>query len=137
MKPLDPHSIAKPGSPEHNEQVALFVWASFNFDKYPALRLLFAIPNGGERNIIVASNLKAEGCKSGVPDMFLPVARGNWHGLFIELKRRAGKGKVAGTPSDEQLKWISDLQDQGYGAVVCVGWESARDTLIKYLEWSN
>lgn len=134
MKPLDPYQIAIPGCDEHAEQVALFVWASQNFNKYPVLRKLFAIPNGGERNIKVASNLKAEGCKAGVPDTFLAVARAGKHGLFIELKRRASTGKAAGKPTPDQLQWKDWLHDEGYGVVVCVGWEQAKDALLLYLE---
>jgi hypothetical protein len=79
--------------------------------------------------------LKAEGVKDGVPDIFFPVPRGGWHGLFIELKRPESNGKRAGKATPEQLKWIAGLQKQGYGAVVCVGWEEARDTIIQYLNF--
>ena len=47
---------------------------------------MFHIPNGGSRNKLEASNLKKQGVKAGVPDLFLPVGRGSYHGLFIELK---------------------------------------------------
>lgn len=124
---MTPESLAKAGT-ERAEQVALFAWAALTASQYPELRLLFAIPNGGLRNKIVAANLKAEGVRAGVPDMFLPVARGRWHGLFIELKRRT-KNHV----SSEQLKMIVQLQAQGYGAAVCIGWEVARDCILAYL----
>lgn len=133
-KPLDPASFAKNGS-EHGNQVALFVWASQNTTDHPELRLMYAIPNGGERNKIVAANLKAEGVRSGVPDIFLPAARGNWHGLYIELKRPKSEGKTAGRVSDDQKQWSDALQAQGYGVAVAVGWEQARDVLLQYLNW--
>ena len=90
---------------------------------------MFAIPNGGERNKIVAANLKAEGVKSSVPDIFLPVARGPWHGLFIELK------KFKGRPTPGQLDMIADLKKQGFGACWLEGWENARDLIVNYLNW--
>ena len=89
---------------------------------------MFAIPNGGQRNIIVATRLKAEGVKSGVPDIFLPVARGGAHGLFIELKTEKGK------PSVNQREWVGDLGLNGYAAVFCYGWEHAKDTILEYLK---
>jgi hypothetical protein len=30
--------------------------------------------------------LKREGVVSGVPDLFLSLARGEWHGMYLELK---------------------------------------------------
>lgn len=132
----DPARYAAIGT-EHAEQVALFMWASQHFDEFPELRLMFAIPNGGERNVIVASNLKAEGCKAGVPDVFLPVARGPWHGLFLELKRKKSEAKSRGYATAEQLKWIKELQAQGFGAMVCLGWEVARDCVLSYLTFQK
>jgi hypothetical protein len=131
-----PESAAKCGL-EHGHQVALFMWAALNRPERPDLESLFAIPNGGERNIIVASNLKAEGVKDGVPDIFLAVARGPWHGLFIELKRPGSAGKDKGRVKPEQAVWIERLKRNGYGAMVCVGWEEARDTIINYLDWRS
>lgn len=61
---------------ESEEQVTLFSWARMKEEKYPELRLLYHIPNGGSRNQIEAKHLKAQGVKSGVPDLCLPVARG-------------------------------------------------------------
>jgi hypothetical protein len=46
----------------------------------------FAIPNGGLRNIKVASKLKQEGVKAGVADLFVALSNGKYHGLFIEVK---------------------------------------------------
>ena len=114
---------------EAEEQTTLFYWASMKTGKYPELRLLHHIPNGGARRKSEAARLKAEGVKPGVPDIFLPVARGPWHGLFIELKRQKG-GKV----SDAQKNWISDLLNQGYLAEVAYGWKEAAALIEDYLD---
>lgn len=127
-KPVDPATIARAGT-EHAHQVAVFVWAALNAPKYPELRMMFAIPNGGERNVIVAANLKAEGVRAHVPDICLPVARGNWHGLFIEMK------KAGGRVDPGQAKYHEELKKQGYGACVCIGWEAAIQTIESYLNW--
>lgn len=116
---------------EHAQQVAVFAWAALNFEAHPELKLMFAIPNGGLRNKITAANLKAEGVKAHVPDIFLPVARGSWHGLFIEMKKKGG------SVDPGQKDWIEDVRKQGYGACVCVGWLEAVTVIVLYLEWED
>lgn len=93
---------------EGEEQATLFHWCEMVKGKYPELQLLFHIPNGGERRKSEAARMKAEGVKPGVPDLFLPVARGGYHGLFIEMKRREG-WRI----SKEQETWIAALKEQG------------------------
>ena len=70
---------------EHDEQVSLFQWAGIAVFKFPELNCMFAIPNGGLRNPVVARKLKAEGVKSGVSDIFLSVARGGYHNLYNQI----------------------------------------------------
>ena len=113
---------------EANEQATLFQWAAFNEGKYPELALLYHIPNGGSRNKIEAYNLKRQGVKAGVPDLCLPVARGKYHGLYIELKH--GKNKL----SDNQKIWLKRLQNQGYCAECCYGWQAAANLIEEYLK---
>ncbi len=114
---------------EAQEQAALFEWAQLQSGKYPELVLLYHIPNGGSRHPAEARNLQAQGVKSGVPDICLPVPRGDCHGLYIELKRRKG-----GRLSPEQSQWIDELTEQGYSAAVCKGWEVAAELIKGYLE---
>lgn len=130
MSLLTPEQLAKSNT-EHAHQVALFAWAASMFATYWELRLLFAIPNGGLRDKITAAKLKAEGVKAGVSDLFFPVPRGKWHGLFIEMKKPGEKA----TP--QQVQFITDMQKLGYAACVCVGWEVARDVLLAYLNCSE
>ena len=102
---------------ESEEQQTLFRWAEMQCGRYPELALMFHIPNEGKRSWMTGGRMKAEGLKSGVPDIFLPVPRGEFHGLFVEMKRTKG-----GTVSDCQKLWLHDLQKQGYCAAVCRGW---------------
>jgi hypothetical protein len=113
---------------EHEHQVALFAWAEGNTHRWPELRLLYAIANGGLRRLGVAGKLKAEGVKRGVPDICLPVARGSHHGLYVELKR------IGGRPNDKQLEWRAELRQQGYRAEIVEGWHAARDLIVRYLD---
>lgn len=126
-KVITPAQLA--GDSEHSHQVALFAWAALNFARYPQLKYMFAIPNGGLRDIRTATNLKAEGVKAGVPDIFLPVPYiYRYAGLFIELK--VGKNK----PTKEQIEWIDNLTKSGYYCKVCYSWIEAKDCLVNYLE---
>lgn len=113
---------------ESYEQETLFKWMELQSKKRPELKLCFHIANGGSRGKVEAAHFKAEGVKAGVPDLFLPVARGPYHGLFIEMKRQKG-GRV----SDEQKAWISALTAQGYLAEVCHGWLEAAALIEDYL----
>lgn len=114
---------------EAEEQVSLFEWIHAMSGKYPCLELAFHIPNGGSRNVIEAVHLRDQGVKAGVPDIFIPVSSGGFHGLWIEMKRR-GKGTVI---SFDQDMWIKRLNMQGYVAGVCYGWDAAAKIIIKYL----
>ena len=113
---------------EAREQEALFRWAAYERGKWTELAAMYHIPNGGSRNKAEAARLKAQGVKAGVPDICLPAARGCYHGLYIELKRRNG-GRV----SEAQRGWIEYLENAGYCARVCHGWDEARETIEKYL----
>ena len=118
----------KPVPTEDTEQTWLFQWARLQSGKWPELSLLYAIPNGGRRPIKTAVNMKRTGTKAGVPDMFLPVARGGFHGMYIEMKRTKG-----GHVSDEQKAWIKALTEQGYKCVITKGWEDAAEQITAYL----
>lgn len=110
---------------EHAHQVTLIQEYDRLFSEYEDL--LFAIPNGGKRSIKVALELKKEGVRSGVPDMMLAVAKGGYHGLFIELK------KINGRAQPNQKKWQKMLREQGYKAEIIEGWEDAIKEIREYL----
>lgn len=115
---------------EAEEQTALFSWAEFAQAQYPELALMFHVPNGGSRHQIEAARLKAQGVKPGVPDIFLPVPRGGYHGLYIELKRR---DKRLSKISNAQKIWLTALGGQGYKCLVCFGADEAEREITNYL----
>lgn len=124
-KKITPEMLA--GKSEDSQQAALFAWAADSVGKYPQLRWLFAIPNGGSRHIAEATKFVATGTRSGVPDLMLPVIN-LYAGCFIEMK--VGTNKA----SKNQLEWLSQLSYEGYYTAVCYSWQEARDVLINYLE---
>ena len=115
---------------ESEEQRILFQWRALQLHAHPDLRLLFHVPNEGRRSYATGARMKAEGMTKGVPDLWLPVARGAYHGLVIELKRRdRSRSRI----SPEQRKWISDMTEQGWCAAVCYGAEDAIDLISRYI----
>lgn len=121
-------SLAMNNHEEHNEQVMLMQWWALSCRQWDIPEeCLFAIPNGARTNIGAAVKLKAEGVRSGVPDLFLAYPKGDKHGLFIEMKKVKG-GKV----SENQKKVIAMLNKNGYYAVVANGFEWARKAIVAY-----
>ena len=101
---------------------------------------MFAIPNGTNKSITARRIFKAEGLRSGIPDICIPIANRYYHHLYIELKRarkrlKNGKTSVSHTKvSDEQKKWIETLNDNGSYAVVAYGAKEALDIIDEYME---
>lgn len=113
---------------EDEEQAAVIRWAELQMGRWPDLEWLYHIPNGGKRGKIEAARFKAMGVKAGVPDLCLPVPKGGYHGLYIEMKRREG-GKL----SKDQRKWIDGLRENGYCVQRCDGHQEAVRVLGDYL----
>lgn len=98
---------------ESEMQKLVFEWAKWNERIYPELKLMYHIANEGVRSYQQTAWLKAMGMKNGVPDICLPVRRGQYGGLFIELKTDKGRLRK------EQEEWLEELKQYGNLAVVC------------------
>ena len=94
----------------------------------PRLTWLHHVPNGGPRSKAAAGKLKAMGVVAGVPDIFLPVAAREFHGLYIELKAPGA------TLSPAQGACIAALANQGYNVGIYIGWLAAARHLCWYLD---
>ena len=109
-------------------------WAKRHEGKWPELQGLHSSLNGifipGPKKLVykIINHMKAEGMKRGIPDLFLPVARRGYHGLFIEMKRD-DKQK----PRPEQVEFMEYAEEQGYRDQVCYGYQDAVDELKWYL----
>lgn len=122
---------------EHQAQALVIEWADWMVGQCPGLKWLFAVPNGaklpygknkrGGRYAPQAVKLLKEGLRPGVSDLFLPIACHGFHGLFIEMK--VGNNK----PTETQLLFLRDMNEQGYLAVVCWGPDQAILTIKCYL----
>ena len=130
MKEKKPKQLLPPfQSPtEYAEQASLFRLAQLYIRQYPELRYLNGSLNGVRLGIGQAVKCKNIGMRRGYPDIFLPVRRGEYHGLFIELKRRKG-GRI----EPEQKEWREFLLSQGYQHHFCKGADAAWGKIIEYL----
>lgn len=113
---------------ESEEQQSLFRYCSVEMSRYPDLDMLAHIPNEGKRTKTTGARLKREGLRKGYPDILLDAPCRDYHGLRIELKRRKGS-KI----TQEQKDWIIKLNEQGYAAAFCYGWEQAWEFIHAYL----
>lgn len=125
---------------EHGIQVALFDWRNAAKGQNPALELLHAIPNGaalkhGIRRTLSGKNvryspegksLRREGLTASIPDVSWPVARGCYHGLYIEHK--APKKSV---PREQRAMHLA-LREQGYYVAVSRDAQLSIDLLKAY-----
>jgi len=113
---------------EHSCQCAIFEWSKVMSVKHPELKYLSGSLNGVRLTIGQAMKAKKVGMVKGYPDIFLPVSKMGFHGLFIELKRKKG-----GKTSPAQYDWIDFLVGQGYHATVCYGKSDAIWEIRQYL----
>lgn len=112
---------------EHDEQRTFFQILALNERKHPELKWVFAIPNGGDRHPAVAAKLRAEGVKAGIHDVCIPIARGGYHGAFIEFK--FGRNKM----QPVQQEFATFLIGQNYRTRLSYCCMDAIDFLEDYL----
>lgn len=114
---------------EHQEQAAVISWwySAHGLYRLPLFALL-AIPNGGARDAITGSMLKAEGVRPGAPDLLLAVPTPAFSAWFGEMKKIDGA-----KPSPEQTVVLDYLRSAGYSADVHYGATSAIEAIKDYL----
>lgn len=117
--------------PEFQMQAALFTWARNPavLAKHPDLALLSGSLNGVKLTAAQAGKAKAAGMLKGEHDITLPVPRGPFVGLSIELK--AGKNK----PTPEQIAYGEALIKQGWKVLYCWDdWLEVKGEIERYLK---
>lgn len=114
----------RPKDEEHRLQCQCVRWFAL---QYPKLRgRLFAVPNGGKRDVTTAAKLKAEGVVAGVADLILLVRNSKYGALLIEMKTRTGR------QSDSQKEW-QKIVGGDYKYVVCRSVEDFINKVNSYL----
>lgn len=89
--------------------------------------LLFAVPNGGKRNLNTARIMKAEGVVAGVADMILLVSNSQFNALCIEFKTEKGK------QTENQRNWQRVAENNGSKYVIIRTFEEFCTTINDYI----
>lgn len=111
---------------ESELQSSCVSWFRYQYPQYKLL--LFAIPNGGFRYYSTAQRLKKEGVISGVPDLFLSIARGAYNGFYIEMKTE--KTKL----TENQEKFIHQVTKHNYKVEVIRSFDQFQREINYYLQ---
>lgn len=112
---------------EDMEQATVFDWCRWAEKVHPELQLMHHCPNGGSRNKIEAGKLKRMGVLAGVADIHLPVPRGNYASLYIEMKYANGRLE------DSQKRFLLAAAGVGNYCVVCYNADTAVAIISEYI----
>jgi len=113
---------------EHKEQVAVIQWWHLAHTGFGLPEIaLYANANGGDRHLLTAVRLKAEGVRSGVSDLSLCVARGGWNCAYIEMKSAEGR------MSDAQMYFFVEMAKLKNRCVTCYSATEAIEFIKSYL----
>ena len=115
---------------ERDDQRNLIAWFKLQFPK----ELMFAIPNSLVRSDCQAFIMAKEGLVSGLPDLCLACPKKGYCGLYLELKRLAIPGEPRGRITSRQGQIIEHLNSRRYLAVVCYGFDEAREAILNYMK---
>lgn len=127
--PFPPRPRKSPRAEESRIQCAVIRWWSLKCSEFQVNeRLLYAIPNGHQRDAVTGAILKREGLRAGAPDLNLDVARGPFHGLRVEVKTETG------VLSRDQEVFIAALKSQGFCVEVAYGYDKTVAVIERYLK---
>lgn len=96
--------------------------------QYPNL-VIYAVPNGGSRNVREAQRLKAEGVLAGVADLVIMLPQGK--SLYIEMKVKGNK------QTDNQKDFQKIAETLGYKYYVCYSFDEFKAIIEKELTTTN
>jgi len=115
---------------EFQYQCRIFTWAAEMMDQHPELAFLEGSMNGIRLTPGVIQKAKrAGGLKKGRPDIHLPVKRGEFGALFIELKTEEDGSRL----DPDQEIYLKGLQVQGNYVCVCIGFSEAIRVITEYI----
>lgn len=115
--------------PEDIEQARVIAWADdpATQRRLPEVADLYAIPNGGFRHKSTAMRMRWTGARPGIPDLHLPVPRGPYASLYVEMKA------MDGVLSPAQKGRIPRLERHGNKVIVAHGADKAIAGIEAYL----
>ena len=109
-----------PSNEEHLIQSACVRWFRLQYKQY----LIWAVPNGGARNHVVAAQMKEEGQLPGVSDLVIVADHAI---LFVEMKTEKGK------QSEYQIEFEKRITRLGFQYVVCRSFDDFKATVEHWL----
>ena len=112
----------------HQAQVVEWSKWAYKTGKYPMLNMLHCSLNGVKLSGTQAKIAKGQGMLSGVPDLFLPVPKNGFHGLFIEMKSE--KGRI----TENQHWFLTNAEGLGYKTAVCYSAKEAISAIQAYYD---
>jgi hypothetical protein len=116
---------------EDTEQINVVSWANWNMNRYPELKWLHHVPNGGSRNKQEAVKLKQMGVKAGVSDLCLPYPKGLYCGLYVEMKFGDNRQQ------ETQKEFLADMAAAGHFVATCYSAEEAVKVIEEYCKLMN
>jgi hypothetical protein len=111
---------------ESSLQQACVRWFNLQFSNLRML--LFAVPNGGNRNAFEAARLQSEGVVAGVSDLILLAPNSRGQVLCIEMK--TGKGKQ----TENQKAFQLSVENTGNKYVICRSLDDFMIVVKKHLK---
>lgn len=120
--------------PEYHHQCAVYDWWCV---QYPKLQRGFVMGMGGvhlqggpKHRAIQMAKLKKQGFQDGVSDIQIAIPRGEYHGLWLELK---DEGKTAKALSTDQVAHLAFMELQGYATAWAAGVDKAINIIELYM----
>lgn len=89
---------------------------------------LWAIGNGGNRDVVTGYVMKLEGVLAGVADLMLCVPNEEYHGLFIEMKTAKGR------QSESQRLFQINHESKHYSYKICRSFDEFRKVVENYIK---
>ena len=115
--------------------------AIVNYLKLQYPRVLFRSDTGAGMKLTIGQAKAQKAIQNGMkwPDLFIAEPRGEYHGLFIEIKDegvslfKKDGGAFASEHLKDQYKCLGALNSKGYMALFAVGFDEAKQIIDEYL----
>ncbi len=107
---------------ESTLQTACVRWFRY---QYPNL-IIYAVPNGGSRNIREAQRLKSEGVLAGVADLVVLLPQGK--SIYIEMKVKGNR------QTDNQKDFQKKAIELGHAYTVCYSFEEFQKVIENQIQ---
>lgn len=148
MKPIRGRGSVRPH--EEQDQCQVIEWAAIQLPLWGLPRsVLFAVPNGAHLSSLVpgqnheiarmrrVQRLRQMGMLDGAADLLLTVARGFFHGMWIEMKKRRelfrSERERERAWREEQRIFCETQRAQGYEYRLCYGFDEAKQAITEYV----